>query len=196
LAYVLGSNLGASGQFTAAPLPRVLGNAYVAVEGVRAPLFTAADGSIEFQVPGDMPLGNASLAVSYNGDVSYAVVMDMQASTPAILAAVNADGSALSGVGNGVAGGSIALYAAGLGAVNGNLAIGAAAPATPLFATAAMPKLYLGGVPLTVTFSGLAPGFVGLYQVNAVVPAVSGQASLTGLLTLTINGQTASWPPQ
>ena len=29
----------------------------------------------------------------------------------------------------------------------------------------------IGGVPASVSFSGLAPGFVGLYQVNAQVPA-------------------------
>jgi uncharacterized protein (TIGR03437 family) len=29
----------------------------------------------------------------------------------------------------------------------------------------------IGGIPATPSFSGLAPGFVGLYQVNALVPA-------------------------
>jgi uncharacterized protein (TIGR03437 family) len=29
----------------------------------------------------------------------------------------------------------------------------------------------IGGVPADVSFSGLAPGYVGLYQVNAQVPA-------------------------
>ncbi|MCX6616678.1 MAG: hypothetical protein NTZ98_11360, partial [Acidobacteria bacterium] len=29
----------------------------------------------------------------------------------------------------------------------------------------------IGGVPAVVSYSGLAPGFVGLYQVNAQVPA-------------------------
>ena len=28
----------------------------------------------------------------------------------------------------------------------------------------------IAGIPSEVTFSGLAPGFVGLYQVNVVVP--------------------------
>lgn len=51
------------------------------------------------------------------------------------------------------------------------------------------------GAPLTVTFSGLAPGYVGLYQVNASVPSASHQGTFTGPLTLVDNGQTASWQP-
>jgi uncharacterized protein (TIGR03437 family) len=33
------------------------------------------------------------------------------------------------------------------------------------------PTVTIGGVPANVQFSGLAPGYVGLYQVNAQVPA-------------------------
>lgn len=80
--------------------------------------------------------------------------------------------------------------------MNGNLPVGAAGPDSPALTTAATPQVSLGGVPLTVTFSGLAPGFVGLYQVNAQVTSASGQASFAGALTLTINGQTASWQAQ
>jgi uncharacterized protein (TIGR03437 family) len=29
----------------------------------------------------------------------------------------------------------------------------------------------VGGVPATVVFGGLTPGYVGLYQVNAIMPA-------------------------
>lgn len=93
-------------------------------------------------------------------------------------------------------GGTISVYASGLGAVNGGVPACAAEPASPALATATLPAITLGGVPLTVTFSGLAPGFVALYQVNAVVPSASGRASFTGPLTLTIDGQTASWQPQ
>jgi uncharacterized protein (TIGR03437 family) len=205
LAYVQGTGLAAAAQAGATPpWPRVLGNAYVAVEGVRAPLFSTADGNIEFQAPGDIPVGDASVVVSNNGDMSYAVDMDMQASTPAVLTVTNADGSAVTAAETPVAGKAIVLYATGLGAVNGNLAVGAAAPAAPALSTVVLPQVVLGGVPLTVTFSGLAPGLVGMYQVNASVPAnaaalsTSGQGAYTGpLVALTINGQTATWqPPQ
>ena len=33
------------------------------------------------------------------------------------------------------------------------------------------PTVTIGGVPASVSFSGLAPGYFGLYQVNAQVPA-------------------------
>jgi uncharacterized protein (TIGR03437 family) len=33
-----------------------------------------------------------------------------------------------------------------------------------------LPQVLVGNTPATVTFSGLAPGFVGLYQVNAQLP--------------------------
>jgi uncharacterized protein (TIGR03437 family) len=196
LSWVLGTGLAASAQSTAAPMPRVLGNAYVAVEGVRAPLFSTADGAIEFQVPGDIPVGDASVVVTYNGDMSLAAVTDVQPSSPAILAVTNADGSALSPSATAVAGQTIILYATGLGAVNGNLAVGAPAPATPALITVASPQVTLAGVPLTVTFSGLAPGYVGLYQVNAVVTPASGQASFAGPLALWIDALGTDWNPQ
>jgi uncharacterized protein (TIGR03437 family) len=59
----------------------------------------------------------------------------------------------------------------GLGAVSNQPSDGAASPSSPLARTAATPVVTIGNVPATVSFSGLAPGFVGEYQVNALVPA-------------------------
>jgi uncharacterized protein (TIGR03437 family) len=108
---------------------------------------------------------------------------------------VHADGSAVSATDPAVAGETISLYATGLGAVTVDLPLGAAGPANPTATTAASPQILLGGAPLTVTFSGLAPGYVGLYQVNASVPSASQQSGVTGPLTLVDNGQAASWQP-
>ncbi len=47
---------------------------------------------------------------------------------------------------------------------------GAATPASPIYATQALPIVTIGGVPATVAFSGLTPGFVGLWQLNLVIP--------------------------
>jgi uncharacterized protein (TIGR03437 family) len=48
---------------------------------------------------------------------------------------------------------------------------GMAAPADPLSNTVTAASVTLGGVPLNVLYSGLVPGEVGVYQVNASVPS-------------------------
>jgi uncharacterized protein (TIGR03437 family) len=52
---------------------------------------------------------------------------------------------------------------------------GAAAPANggPVYATVTGPEVTIGGVPATVGFSGLAPGFVGLWQLNVMIPVTA-----------------------
>jgi uncharacterized protein (TIGR03437 family) len=193
LATVSGSSLAAAVHASGTPLPRILGNTIVTVEGVRAPLLATASGGIDFQVPGDIPAGDASVVVSTNGDMSNTVDIGVLDATPSILAVVHQNGTALAAGDPLVAGEVLSLYATGLGAVNGNLAIGAASASKPVVTTVASPQVLLGDLPMTATFSGLAPGFVGLYQVNAVVPSGTMQDSFPAGLTLTVNGQTAGW---
>jgi uncharacterized protein (TIGR03437 family) len=51
---------------------------------------------------------------------------------------------------------------------------GDVAPASPFSLPTAKPPLQIkiGGVPATVQFAGLAPGFIGLLQVNVLIPDV------------------------
>jgi uncharacterized protein (TIGR03437 family) len=52
------------------------------------------------------------------------------------------------------------------------VASGAAAPSVPPLAqTTNLPTVSIAGLFANVTYSGLAPGFVGLYQVNVQAPA-------------------------
>jgi uncharacterized protein (TIGR03437 family) len=95
LATVTGTNLASSAaQAAAVPLPRVLENACVSVEGMRTPLLSTAAGSIEFQGPGDIPGGDASIVVFLNGAMTSTADVAVQASAPAISAVVHAGGSA------------------------------------------------------------------------------------------------------
>jgi uncharacterized protein (TIGR03437 family) len=82
-------------------------------------------------------------------------------------------------------GSTVALFLNGLGPVNNQPADGW--PATDSSSTTvATPTITIGGQPATVTFSGLAPQFADLYQVNATVPSGIGTGAQT--VTCTIGG--------
>jgi uncharacterized protein (TIGR03437 family) len=72
------------------------------------------------------------------------------------------------------------IYASGLGPVENTPADGAAAPASePLARMKLTATITIGGAPVTnVVYAGLAPGLVGLYQINVQVPdgATTGDA--------------------
>jgi minor extracellular serine protease Vpr len=95
-------------------------------------------------------------------------------------------------------GGLISFYVNGLGPVDNTPATGDPAPSAPNLArTLSLPGVTIGGQNAPVQFSGLAPGFSGLYQVNVTVPQNAG----TGMqpVVVTINGlssNTVSLPVQ
>jgi uncharacterized protein (TIGR03437 family) len=64
----------------------------------------------------------------------------------------------------------IQVFCTGLGAVTNPPGVGAAAPNSPLSYTVATVTATIAGVNAPVIFAGLAPGFIGLYQVNVTVP--------------------------
>ena len=94
--------------------------------------------------------------------------------------------------GNPVARGDyVQLFMNGLGPVSNQPGDGLAAPSGPLAQTMATPTIMIGGQPVTaVQFSGLAPGFVSLYQVNVQVPA--GISAGAQPITCTIGGVTST----
>jgi uncharacterized protein (TIGR03437 family) len=175
LVNVTGTNLGPAAQTAlppaSGPLPRSLGNTYVSVEGVRAPLVTTAAGQIELQMPEDLPAGSANIVVSVAGEMSNTFVTGVQAALPAILAIVHqSGGSVVSSADPAVAGELLVIYMAGMGAPNTALAFGAPAPASPPAATAITPTVTLGYTPANVLTSELSPGSVGLYQMTVAMP--------------------------
>lgn len=92
------------------------------------------------------------------------------------------------------AGDWIAIYVTGLGAVNGAATDGQA-PGIPPPQVAAPVTVTLGTMTLDVAWAGLAPGYAGLYQVNALVPASAGSGFMTLPLTVSAGGKTSNPAP-
>ena len=69
------------------------------------------------------------------------------------------------------AGEVLVIYCNGLGLTNPAVTAGGAAPFSPLAVTANPVAVTIGGQLAAVAFAALAPGFTGLDQINAIVPA-------------------------
>jgi minor extracellular serine protease Vpr len=69
------------------------------------------------------------------------------------------------------AGEPIVIFCTGLGPVTNTPATGEPAPLDTLSWTTTVPTVYIGNIQATLNFWGLAPGQIGMYQVNAFVPA-------------------------
>jgi uncharacterized protein (TIGR03437 family) len=86
-------------------------------------------------------------------------------------------------------GSMVQLFANGLGPVTNQPASGDPASSSPLSWTTTMPVVTIGGENANVEFSGLAPGYPGLYQINVKVPSRISPG--TQPVILSIGGQTS-----
>jgi adhesin/invasin len=150
---------------------------------------------VNFQVPWGTSVGSASVTVSANGLTSTAVNVPVLTAAPGLF--FQASGQAIvqnfpsyalnSQSSPAKVGSTIIAYLTGSGPINPSLADGAVASASPLNVVTSSVSASFGTVPGQVTFAGLTPGFIGLLQMNVVVP--SGLNTQDYLLTLTVNGQ-------
>jgi uncharacterized protein (TIGR03437 family) len=111
--------------------------------------------------------------------------------SPGIFAVTDGTNNAVVNTGNPAKrGGSIVIYANGLGPVSVPQTSGGPSSTTQLVGTNAGPSVTIGGVSGTIIFSGLTPGSVALYQVNVGIPANAPTG--TQPLRLSIGGQDVS----
>jgi uncharacterized protein (TIGR03437 family) len=186
IATIFGVNLTSSSgiNFTSGlPLPSAFSNVSVSVNGAPAPLFAVdnvnGQQQINFQVPWEVAgKPTAMIAVTNNtvtGPVVSVPVLDAQPAIfdysvgSEIFGAILHANFQLADTGHPAKAGEVVLiYCTGLGAVASPPADGSAGDGQ---VTTVKPSVTMGGTAAPVSFSGLAPGFVGLYQVNAQVPA-------------------------
>jgi adhesin/invasin len=81
-----------------------------------------------------------------------------------------------------------------LGATDQSVDDGAASPSSPLAHTNASVTVSIGGKDAGVQFAGLVPGYVGLYQINALVPVGVSPGNAVGL-SISVAGQTGPSAP-
>ena len=175
IATLFGGNLTASSGVqlvSSVPLPKKFLNVSVMINGSAAPLFAVdnvnGQQQINFQVPWEVTAGStASIVAENNGTSSAPLRVPVSAAQPGIFVILHANFQLADAAHPAKAGETVLIYCTGLGAVSSPPADGAAGNGQSTKATA---TVTIGGVNAPVSFSGLAPGFVGLYQVNAEVP--------------------------
>ena len=170
--------------------------------GRQLPLLYSSDGQLNAQLPFGLAVNTQlQLQVQRGVTLSLPQPLTVASAQPGIfstdsesgqgqgaifsVANVLVDGNAPAAVGD-----TVVIYCTGLGDVSPAIPAGSAAPASPLSHTVNTVTATIGGLPATVMFSGLSPGFAGLYQVNAVVPAGVATGSSVPVV-ISVAGQTS-----
>jgi uncharacterized protein (TIGR03437 family) len=200
IAAVFGSQFSAAGPAYASsvPLPTTLANVQVLVNGTAAPLFYVDANQADFQLPFGLTAGTAVIQVTSNGQAGNQVSFSVDSIAPRLFTlpqfgpapdtspwgiVINAsDGTLALPSSLGIPahpahpGDIVTIYALGLGPVSPSVATGSGAPATtPLAQTVNPVTVYFGGgflgnTTASASYAGLAPNFVGLYQINVTIP--------------------------
>ena len=187
---IYGTQLAGTGTPLAAntPLPTTLNGTSMTLGGLPMPLLYAASGQVDALVPQGLKPSNSYPLVVTTGQLqSLPVMLIVNELQPGIYtvdtsgsgAGIVADaltGQLINASNPAKAGQYLVVYCTGLGPVlgpNGEAAPadGVAAPGNLLYSTVAGVTATIGGVSAPVSFSGLTPTFVGLYQVNVQMPS-------------------------
>ena len=177
----LGPDAGLSGAFDASGmLPTSLGDVQVLFDATPAPLFYVQASQINAQVPYEVARHtSAQFQILYQGAPVVNIQVSLVDASPAIFTlnsgtgsavAVKEDGSINSDQNPAARGSIVVLYATGEGQTTPGGVTGRAAEA-PLGAPRLPVSLTIAGISAEILYAGSAPGFVGLMQINARIPA-------------------------
>jgi uncharacterized protein (TIGR03437 family) len=189
---------------SSAPWPATLGGVTVYINGFAAPIQFISPGQINVVVPWELGQGDGTAPVTVsvdgatakgtraaspvNATFSNPVKVPVTQASPGVHNVTQADYTPVVSK-PAKAGDVLIAWANGLGPVSGNVASGGVAPSDPVAKCQATPTVTIGGRAATVDFCGLAPGFVGAYQVNFRMP--DGVPSGTAPLVLSTGSQSS-----
>jgi uncharacterized protein (TIGR03437 family) len=206
LVTVYGQNLSdTSGPGGGLPLPEQLNGTQVLLGDQPLPILYSSPGQVNLQVPYGVPVNTQyQLTVQHGASYSVPQQLVVAQAEPGIFTVnqqgfgqgtiLKSDGVTFAQPGTPASiGETIVIYCTGLGSVTPKVKEGSPAPGDPPLATTDnVVSVTVGGMPASVSFSGLTPGSVGLYQVNAVVP--TGVATGDAVpVVISVAGQTS--PP-
>lgn len=196
---VFGTQLAPSiGSASSVPLPVSMSGVAVTINGIAAPLYYVSPSQLNVQIPYEIPANTqVQVSVNNNGQVGTQQ-FTTSAAAPAIFTGQN---GVLVPNASATRGQVISLFFTGAGAVNPQVATGAAPASTTAISSLPAPiantTVTVGGVPASVQFVGIPYGLVGVVQVNFQVPTgvnvgsqpvvvtVGGVASPAAILNIT-----------
>jgi uncharacterized protein (TIGR03437 family) len=164
------------------PLPTILGDSCLTVNGVLIPMSLVSPGQINAQLPYSVT-GEATMVLRSPAGVSNNLIFTVQPTAAGVFrtgtvgaekglaTVVRATNGELVTLSNPIHPEDwIVIYAAGLGVTTPTVPTGYPGPSDPLAQVLIQPEVTLGDVSLPIGYAGLVPGQVGVYQINAYVP--------------------------
>jgi uncharacterized protein (TIGR03437 family) len=197
-----GANLSATNMATSEiPVPTALANSCITVNGQPIPLIFVSQTQVNAQMP-FQAVGAETVVVHTPGGTSNNFNLIVQPNAPAVFLSgvagpennlptvIRVANQLLATDSNPIhQSDTLVIYATGLGQSNPSGVTGYPAPSNPPSSALTLPTVTLGGMNLPVLFAGLAPGEVGVNQINVSVPA---NAPVGLSLPLTIHQGTAT----
>jgi uncharacterized protein (TIGR03437 family) len=152
------------------------------------------------QVPVELNVQQTHLTIARNGSAGFPITLNLSPYAPGIF--VGGDGSPVivdyrtgalvSAAQPAKPGDVLIIYATGVGPIANPPPSGTPAPLDTLFQLAVPVTVAFGNQAATAAFAGLAPGFIGVYQVNVAVPALAPGATT---LQLRVSGAASNLVP-
>lgn len=172
---IFGTNLALTkNSASSLPLPTVLDNVFVTVNGVPAPLYYISPLQLNVQIPYETPTsGKVALVVGNNGQTASTTIQ-MAAAAPGIF--TDASG-AIVPTAAAARGQTMTLYLTGAGAVQPSVTTGAVPGSGTTPVPAQTTLLTIGGVQASTTYIGIPSWSVGVLQINFTVPLTAALGS-------------------